>query len=120
MQVEQVTGQPQLQIKIDRAAIARYGMNVENVQEAIETAIGGEEAGQVFEGVRRFDITVRLQEPYRNNVDAIGALLDPDARRPGASAAVAGRVDPGRHRAEANQPRQRSTPHRDSAQRARA
>ena len=77
VQVEQVTGQPQLQIKIDRAAIARYGINVENVQESIEMAIGGEKAGQVFEGVRRFDITVRLQEPYRNNIDAIGALLVP-------------------------------------------
>ena len=77
VQVEQVTGQPQLQVKIDRAAIARYGVNVENLQEMIETAIGGHDAGQVFEGVRRFDITVRLQEPYRNNIDAIGGLLVP-------------------------------------------
>ena len=77
VQVEQVTGQPQLQIKIDRAAIARYGINVEDVQEAIETAIGGEQAGQVFEGIRRFDINVRLLEPYRENVDAIGGLLVP-------------------------------------------
>ena len=75
VQVEQVTGQPQLQIKINRDAIARYGLNVENVQEAVEMAIGGEEAGQVFEGIRRFDITVRLQEPYRNNVDVIGNML---------------------------------------------
>lgn len=77
VQTEQVTGQPQLQIKINRAAIARYGINVENVQEAIETALGGEGAGQVFEGIRRFDITVRLQEPYRRDVDAIGSLLIP-------------------------------------------
>jgi cobalt-zinc-cadmium resistance protein CzcA len=77
VQTEQVTGQPQLQIKIDRGAIARYGINVEDVQEAIETAIGGEEAGQVFEGVRRFDITVRLQEPFRRDIDAIGSLLIP-------------------------------------------
>lgn len=77
VQTEQVTGQPQLQIKIDRAAIARYGINVENVQGAIETALGGEDAGQVFEGIRRFDITVRLQEPYRRDVDAIGSLLIP-------------------------------------------
>ena len=77
VQVEQVTGQPQLQIKIDRAAIARYGINVEDVQEAIETAIGGEQAGQVFEGIRRFDINVRLLEPYRENLDAIGGLLVP-------------------------------------------
>jgi cobalt-zinc-cadmium resistance protein CzcA len=77
VQTEQVTGQPQLQIRIDRNAIARYGINVEDVQEAIETAIGGEEAGQVFEGVRRFDITVRLKESYRSNVDAIGGILIP-------------------------------------------
>ena len=77
VQTEQVTGQPQLQIKIDRAAIARYGINVEDVQEAIETAIGGEQAGQVFEGVRRFDINVRLLEPFRESIDAIGGLLVP-------------------------------------------
>jgi cobalt-zinc-cadmium resistance protein CzcA len=82
VQTEQVTGQPQLQIKIDRSAIARYGINVEDVQEAIETAIGGEEAGQVFEGIRRFDITVRLQEPFRKDIDAINGLLipTPDAK----------------------------------------
>ena len=77
VQTEQVTGQPQLQIRIDRGAIARYGINVEDVQEAIETAVGGEEAGQVFEGVRRFDITVRLKEGFRSNVDAIAGILIP-------------------------------------------
>lgn len=77
VQVEQVTGQPQLQIRIDRGTIARYGINVEDVQEAIETALGGENVGQVFEGIRRFDINVRLQEPYRRDVDAIGSLLIP-------------------------------------------
>ena len=77
VQAEQVTGQPQLQIRIDRASIARYGINVEDVQRTIETAIGGEVAGQVFEGIRRFDITVRLQEPFRRDIDAIGQLLVP-------------------------------------------
>jgi cobalt-zinc-cadmium resistance protein CzcA len=77
VQTEQVTGQPQLQIRVDRDAIARYGINVEDVQEAIEMAVGGEEAGQVFEGIRRFDITVRLQSPFRENADAIGAILIP-------------------------------------------
>lgn len=75
VQTEQVTGQPQLQIEVDRLAIARFGMNVEDVQEAIETAIGGEAAGQVFEGIRRFDITVRLLEPYRRDIESIGNLL---------------------------------------------
>ena len=82
VQTEQVTGQPQLQIRIDRNAIARYGINVEDVQEAIEVAIGGESAGQVFEGIRRFDINVRLQEPYRRDVDAIGSLLIPSPNAP--------------------------------------
>lgn len=77
VQTEQVTGQPQLQIRIDRAAIARYGINVEDVQEAIETAVGGEEAGQVFEGIRRFDISVRLQEAFRHDTEAIAGLLIP-------------------------------------------
>ena len=75
VQSEQVTGQPQLQIEVDRAAIARFGINVEDVQEAIEMAIGGEAAGQVFEGIRRFDITVRLLEPYRRDIESIGNVL---------------------------------------------
>jgi len=86
VQVEQVTGQPQVQIAIDRSAIARFGINVEDVQETIETALGGENIGQVFEGIRRFDISVRFQEPYRSDLDAIGGVLIPtpsgDARIP--------------------------------------
>lgn len=77
LQIEQVTGQPQVQIKVDRAAIARYGLNVDEVLEVVETAVGGEEAGQVFEGVRRFDVTLRLQEAYRGDVDQIAALVLP-------------------------------------------
>ena len=77
VQTEQVSGQPQLQIRINRDAIARYGLNVDDVQEVIEMAIGGEEAGQVFEGIRRFDITVRLGEQYRDDVESIRALLVP-------------------------------------------
>ncbi len=75
VQVEQVTGQPQLQIRVDREAIARYGLNVSAVQEVIESAIGGEVVGQVFEGSRRFDIAVRLQEPFRRDVDEISNIL---------------------------------------------
>jgi cobalt-zinc-cadmium resistance protein CzcA len=75
VQVEQVTGQPQLQIRLDREAVARYGLNVSGVQEVIESAVGGEAVGQVFEGSRRFDIFVRLQEPFRENADAIAAIL---------------------------------------------
>lgn len=65
VQVEQVLGQPQLLVHIDRTAVARLGLNVEDVQEVIRTAIGGAEAGQVFEGQRRFDIAVRYAEAFR-------------------------------------------------------
>lgn len=77
VQTEQVTGQPQVQIRIDRGAIARHGINVDDVQEALELAVGGENVGQVFEGVRRFDITVRLKEEFRLDVEAISNLLVP-------------------------------------------
>ena len=77
VQTEQVSGQPQLQIRINREAIARYGLNVDDVQETIETAIGGESAGEVFEGIRRFEITVRMQAPYRSDPAIIGAMLIP-------------------------------------------
>lgn len=77
VQAEQVSGQPQLQIVVDRAAIARYGINVDRVLEAVEVAVGGETAGQVFEGQRRFDIFVRLQEPYRKDLEAVSSILIP-------------------------------------------
>lgn len=77
LQTEQVAGQPQLQIRIDRAAIARYGLNVDDVQNVIQTAFGGDAAGQVFEGVRRFDITLRLQANYRQDIEAVRGLIIP-------------------------------------------
>jgi len=72
---DQVTGRPQLMIKIDRQAIARYGINVSDVQEVIRAAVGGETAGQVFEGIRRYDIMVRYREDYRNTPDAIRQIV---------------------------------------------
>jgi cobalt-zinc-cadmium resistance protein CzcA len=59
VQTEQTQGQPQVLVRIDRTAVARLGINVEDVQDVIRTAIGGESAGQVFEGQRRFDVFVR-------------------------------------------------------------
>lgn len=77
IQTEQVTGQPQIQIRVDRTAISRYGLNVNDVLDAVQTAIGGAEAGQVFEGVRRFDINLRLQETSRSDVDEVSSLVIP-------------------------------------------
>jgi len=75
--VEQVTGLPVLQITPDRAALARLGLNVQDVQEVVATSLGGTVAGQVFEGDRRFDVVVRLPEAIRTNVDEIGRLRIP-------------------------------------------
>ncbi len=77
VQQDQVTGTPQLRITVDRQAIARYGINVEEVQEIIRTAVGGEEAGQIFEGIPRFDILVRYIPESRNSVAAIDRILVP-------------------------------------------
>ncbi|PZO09119.1 MAG: CusA/CzcA family heavy metal efflux RND transporter [Alphaproteobacteria bacterium] len=76
-QAEQVTGLPMLQITPDRAAIARLGLSIDDVQSAISTSMGGTTAGQVFEGDRRFDVVVRLPEELRSNTDAIGRIPVP-------------------------------------------
>ncbi len=75
VQADQITGTPQLLIKVDRHAIARYGINVEDVQQVIRAAVGGETAGQIFEGVRRFDILVRFAPEFRSTPKAIGEIL---------------------------------------------
>ena len=75
VQVDQVSGTPQLLIRVDRQAIARYGINVVDVQEVIRAAVGGETAGQVFEGVQRFDILVRFAPEYRTTPEDISQLL---------------------------------------------
>lgn len=75
VQVDQVSGAPQLSITINRHQIARYGINVEDVQQVIRTAIGGETAGQIFEGVKRFNIYVRFAKEFRNDAKSISALL---------------------------------------------
>jgi cobalt-zinc-cadmium resistance protein CzcA len=68
-------GQPSLTISPDRAKIARYGLNVSDVNTLVETAIGGTAASQVVQGERQFDLVVRMQEPFRRNEDAIRNLL---------------------------------------------
>ena len=75
VQPDQVSGTPQLLIKVDRHAIARYGINVQDVQQVIRAAVGGETAGQMFEGVRRFDILVRFAPEFRSTPEAINQIL---------------------------------------------
>ena len=72
--VEQATGLPVLTIVPHREALARYGLNVSNVQNMVSTALGGEVAGQLYEGDRRFDIVVRLAETRRQNTDRLLSL----------------------------------------------
>ena len=74
---EKVTGQPYLTIEIDRAKIARYGLNISDIQNIVEIAIGGKTASKFYEENRSFDITVRLPEENRNSVETIGNILVP-------------------------------------------
>src|SRR5690606_18529338 len=67
VKVEQTEGLPMMNVNIDRRAISRYGLNIADVQDVIAAAVGGREAGQVFEGDRRFDLVVRLPEKLRTN-----------------------------------------------------
>lgn len=81
--VEQVAGVKYLQIRIDRDKIARYGINVADVQDVIEIAIGGAEAGEVFEGQKRFAIQLRFEEHSRGQIEQIQNILvsTPDGQR---------------------------------------
>jgi cobalt-zinc-cadmium resistance protein CzcA len=76
-------GQPNLDITIDRKAAARFGINVADIQDAVQTAVGGNAVSQVLIGEQRYDVTVRYQKPYRNTAEAIGdiRLLSPTGER---------------------------------------
>ncbi len=74
---EQVSGLPMLTVKPNRAALARYGITLAELQEVVEIAVGGREAGLIFEGDRRFDIVIRLPERMRVDVDALSSLPIP-------------------------------------------
>jgi len=81
--VFRVVGQPNINIKVDRAKTDRFGLNMADVQDAVETALGGRAVSQVLQGERRFDLVVRYQEPYRNNLEDIDnvRLLAPSGER---------------------------------------
>lgn len=75
IRVEKVSGQQYLNIKIDRQAIARQGINAAEIHDIIETAVGGKVATEIFEGERRFTAAVRFPEDFRNKIDVIGNIL---------------------------------------------
>jgi cobalt-zinc-cadmium resistance protein CzcA len=75
LRVERISGQQYLQIDIDRQAIARLGLNVSDVNDLIETAIGGKIASYIFEGEKRYAAVVRLPDRFRNNMEAISNIV---------------------------------------------
>jgi cobalt-zinc-cadmium resistance protein CzcA len=84
---EQASGLPMLTVKLNRPALARYGVSVADVQTIVEIAIGGKDAGLVFEGDRRFELVVRLPEYLRTDIEAIKALPIPLPEAPAQAAA---------------------------------
>lgn len=75
VEVEQVDEVPVLQIDIDRDAISRVGVSIDDIQEMIKVALGGEPVGQIIEGDKRFALTVKLPDSIRNDVEAIKSIL---------------------------------------------
>lgn len=74
VQVEQATGLPTLQVSVDRLAAASFGLSAADVTGAVSKAVGGAQAGHIFEGDRRFSVVVRLAEAHRNDPAAFAAL----------------------------------------------
>ena len=74
LRVEQTGGFPTLDVQFNRDAISRYGLSVQDITDTVSAALGGREAGIVFEGDRRFSIVVRLDNPTRDDLSAVGAL----------------------------------------------
>jgi cobalt-zinc-cadmium resistance protein CzcA len=77
VKTEQASGLPVLTVQLNRQALSRYGINVSDVQNLVEIAVGGKNAGRVFQGDRRFDIVVRLPEHLRSDIQAIRSLPVP-------------------------------------------
>ena len=75
VQADQITGAPQLVVTVDRAALGRYGLDVEEALDALRGSVGGAEAGALFEGVRQFPIVVRLRAEDRNSPDDISRII---------------------------------------------
>jgi len=75
VQADQITGAPQLVVSLDRPALGRYGLSVEEALDALRSGVGGAEAGAVFEGVRQFPVIVRYAEEDRDTPAAIGRII---------------------------------------------
>ncbi|SDE20802.1 cobalt-zinc-cadmium resistance protein CzcA [Massilia sp. PDC64] len=88
VKIEQTEGLPALTLAVDRIKAARYGLNVADVQEAFGTLVGGRDVGTVFEGDRRFAITVRLPEGARNDVETLRRLPISLPEREGRSSSI--------------------------------
>jgi cobalt-zinc-cadmium resistance protein CzcA len=73
--VQQIEGLPQLQIRILREKISRYGINIEEVNNVIETALAGKTSGVVFEGDKKFDIVIKYDQKFKNNIDDVRNIL---------------------------------------------
>ncbi|RXV69158.1 CusA/CzcA family heavy metal efflux RND transporter [Burkholderia stabilis] len=74
VKVEQTTGLPVLTVTLDRDKLARYGVSVADLQDTVAAAVGGQKAGTLFQGDRRFDIVVRLPDELRSDIEAIKRL----------------------------------------------
>ncbi|WP_259293072.1 efflux RND transporter permease subunit, partial [Legionella bozemanae] len=77
VKIEQVSGLPLWTVVINRDTLARYGLQVGAVQDAIVIATGGKKGGELFEGDKRFDIVVRLPESFRNDPDVLREVFVP-------------------------------------------
>lgn len=86
VKVEQTSGLPMLNVKLDKVAVARYGLNVGDVLDVVSIAVGGRESGLVFQGDRRFDIIVRLPDKLRANLSELENLPVPIPNSEGAAA----------------------------------
>ena len=75
VQADQITGAPQLVVTVDRVALGRYGLDVEDALDALRASVGGAQAGSLFEGVRQFPIIVRLREDSRDTPEAISRVV---------------------------------------------
>jgi heavy metal efflux system protein len=79
----QVRGQPNMNLVVDRSAAERFGINVSDVQDAVETAVGGKAVSQILVGEQRYDLTIRYQEPFRKSVEDVAniRILGPTGER---------------------------------------